>query len=96
MKRFYLATPTKYEDRIIEELGALGFVQLITDYTINGFRKVDSVEKCEKYVKLQQRMSSVLSSLPPEKAVKKGLTRSLKGSFRKSLAPRREPANASQ
>jgi vacuolar-type H+-ATPase subunit I/STV1 len=95
MKRFYLATPTKYEDRIIEELGALGFVQLISDYTINGFRKVDSVEKCEKYVKLQQRMSSVLSALPPEKAVKKGLTKSLRGSFRKSFAPRREPANVS-
>jgi len=95
MKRFYLATPTKYEDQIIEDLGALGFVQLISDYTVNGFRKVDSVEKCEKYVKLQQRMSSVLSALPPEKAVKKGLTKSLKESFRKSVASRRVPATVS-
>ena len=95
MKRFYLATPTKYEDRIIEDLGALGFVQLISDYTVNGFRKVDSVEKCEKYVKLQQRMSSVLSALPPEKAAKKGLAQSLKGSFHKSVPSRRTPASVS-
>lgn len=95
MKRFYLATPRKYEDRIIDDLGALGFVELISDYTVNGFRKVDSVEKCEKYVKLQQRMSSVLSALPPEKAVKKGLAQSLKESFRKSVISRRAPANVS-
>jgi vacuolar-type H+-ATPase subunit I/STV1 len=81
MKRFYLATPTKYEDQVIENLGALGTVQLITDYTINGFKRVDTVEKCEKYVKLQQRTSSVLSTLPPERAAKKGLLQSLKEKF---------------
>jgi len=79
MKRFYLATPTKYEDQVIEDLGALGTVQLITDYTIGGFKKVDTVEKCEKYVKLQQRMASILSSLPSEKPLKKSFIQSLKG-----------------
>lgn len=73
MKRFYLASPSRYEDQVIEALGQLGTVQLITDYTVNGFKKVDTVEKCEKYVKLQQRMSSVLSTLPPQKGTKKGL-----------------------
>ena len=82
MKRFYLATPTKYEDDVIENLGALGTVQLITGYTINGFKRVDTVERCERYVKLQQRMSSVLSNLPPEKA-KKNLVQSLKVNFAK-------------
>jgi V/A-type H+-transporting ATPase subunit I len=95
MKRFYLATPTKYEDRIIEDLGALGFVQLISDYTVNGFKKVDSIEKCEKYVKLQQRMSSILSTLLPEKAMKKSLAQSLMASFRKSATSRRAPATVS-
>jgi V/A-type H+-transporting ATPase subunit I len=79
MKRFTLATPTKYEDEIIEDLGALGTAQLVTEYTIEGFRKVDTVEKCERYVKLQQRMSSVLSVLPPPPLVKKGFIQSLKG-----------------
>lgn len=93
MKRFYLATPTRYEDQVIENLGALGTIQLITDYTINGFKRVDTVEKCEQYVKLQQRINSVLSNLPPEKAMKKNLVQSLKGSFSKptqrvTLAPR--------
>ncbi len=78
MKRFYLATPTRFEDRMIEELGALGSVQLISDYTVNGFKRVDTVEKCEKYLKLQQRIISIVSALPPEKKVTK---RTLRGIF---------------
>lgn len=81
MKRFYLAAPTKYEDRVIEDIGVLGLIQLTTDYTINGFRRVDTVERCEKYIKLQQRMASVLSALPPEQVTEKGLIQSLKNSF---------------
>lgn len=67
MKRFYLAAPARCEDQVIESLGALGSTQLISDYTINGFKKVDTVERCEKYTKLQQRMTSILSALPPKK-----------------------------
>jgi V/A-type H+-transporting ATPase subunit I len=81
MKRFSLAVPTKFEDEVIEDLGALGTVQLITDYTISGFRRVDTVEKCEKYVKLQQRMSSVLSTLTPERAARKSIGQVLRESF---------------
>jgi len=80
MKRFYLATPTRYEDQVIEELGALGAVQLITDYSIGGFKRVDTVEKCERYVKLQQRMASILAALPTKKAPKKGFMRSIRRS----------------
>lgn len=79
MKRFYIATPTRYEDQVIEDLGALGTAQLIADYTVGGFKKVDTIEKCEKYLKLQQRMSSVLSALPPEKRPKKSFIQSLRG-----------------
>jgi vacuolar-type H+-ATPase subunit I/STV1 len=82
MRRFYLATPTRYEDQLIEKLGALGAVQLITDYAVGGFKRVDTVEKCEKYVKLQQRIASVLSTLPPEKAPRKSFMQSLKRSSR--------------
>jgi vacuolar-type H+-ATPase subunit I/STV1 len=81
MKRFYLAAPTNYEDQIIEGLGGLGSAQLISDYTIKGFKRLENVEKCEKYVKLQQRITSILSSLPPEKAAKKSVLDSLKGGF---------------
>jgi vacuolar-type H+-ATPase subunit I/STV1 len=80
MKRFYLALPTKYEDQVIETLGGLGTVQLITDYTVNGFKQIDTVERCEKYVKLQQKIGSILSTLPPEKAAKRGLLQLLKKS----------------
>jgi vacuolar-type H+-ATPase subunit I/STV1 len=80
MKRFYLAAPTKYEDQVIEALGQLGAAQLITDYTINGFKRVDTVEKCERYVKLQQRMSSILSTLPRQKEAKKGHFRPVRSS----------------
>jgi len=85
MKRFFLATPRRYEDQVIENLGALGSVQLITDYTIKGFKKVDNVERCEKYVKLQQRIASVLSALPREKVAKKSLPLTLKESFSKMI-----------
>ena len=78
MKRFYLVTPTKYEDQIIESLGGLGSTQLISDYTIKGFKRLENVEKCEKYIKLQQRIASILSTLPPEKVAKKGIFGSLK------------------
>jgi V/A-type H+-transporting ATPase subunit I len=71
MKRFYLVTPTKYEDQIIESLGGLGSAQLISDYTIKGFKRLENIEKCEKYIKLQQRMASILSSFPPETVAKK-------------------------
>jgi V/A-type H+-transporting ATPase subunit I len=85
MRQFYLATPTKYEDLVIEDFGALGAVQLITDYTVSGFKKVDTIEKCERYVKLQQRITSVLTTLPPERAVKKSFAQALKASFSKPL-----------
>jgi vacuolar-type H+-ATPase subunit I/STV1 len=95
MKRFYLAIPTRYEDQIIETLGGLGTVQLITDYTINGFKKVDTVEKCEKYVKLQQRISSILSTLAPEKVRKKSFFHLLKKSVAKPIQKETDPSNAS-
>jgi len=85
MKRFYFAMPTKYEDQVIETLGDLGTVQFITDYTINGFKKVDTVEKCEKYVKLQQRMVSVMSTLPPKTIAKRTFAQVLKESFGRPL-----------
>jgi len=95
MKRFYLALPTRYEDQIIETLGGLGTVQLITDYTINGFKRVDTVEKCEKYVKLQQRIGSILSTLPPEKVAKKSLLHFLKKNAAKPVQMATGSPNAS-
>jgi len=95
MKRFYLALPTKYEDQVIETLGGLGTVQLITDYTINGFKRVDTVEKCEKYVKLQQRIRSILSTLPPEKVTKKSLLHFLKKSAASPIQKGTGSSNAS-
>lgn len=93
MKRFYMATPTKYEDKIIESLGALGSAQLISDYTIKGFKRVDNVEKAEKYIKLQQRIVSILSTLPPEKVAKKSFLESLKESFGRPIS-KEVPAEA--
>jgi V/A-type H+-transporting ATPase subunit I len=83
MKRLYAAVPLTFEDNLLKILGKLGSVQLVSDYTIKGFKKVDNVEKSEKYVKLQQRIGSVLSSLPPEEKVKQNLLTRFKSSFTK-------------
>lgn len=81
MKRVYAAVPTKHEDSLLAALGMLGTVQLVSDYTIKGFKKVENVERCEKYVKLQQRILSILSSIPPERSKSKGFLEKLKESF---------------
>ena len=94
MKRFYLVTPTKYEDQIIESLGELGSAQLISDYTIKGFKRLENVEKCEKYIKLQQRIGSILSTLPPEETKKKGIFGFLKRGSTKSSAKAKELSTA--
>lgn len=95
MKRFYLALPKRYEDQVIETLGGLGTVQLITDYTVNGFKRVDTVEKCEKYVKLQQKITSILATLPPEKVAKKSLVHLLKKSTSRPIPRETGYPNAS-
>ena len=78
MKRLYAAVPLTYEDNLLKILGRLGTVQLVSDYTIKGFKKVDNVEKSEKYVKLQQRIGSVLSSLPSEEKVRQSINSCLR------------------
>ncbi|MEM4246500.1 MAG: hypothetical protein QW390_04305 [Candidatus Bathyarchaeia archaeon] len=90
MKLFYLTFPSKYEDRVIEAVGDLRAVQPIREYAIKGFSKVDNIEKCERYVKLQQRINTVLSTI-----AEKPRRKSLLGSLRESLAkPRREARSA--
>ena len=84
MKRLYAAVPLTFEDGLLKILGKLGTVQLVSDYTIKGFKRVDNVEKSEKYVKLQQRIGSVLSSLPPEEEIKKSFLARFKSSFSKT------------
>jgi len=78
MKRLYAAVPITYEDSLLNALGRMGAVQLVSDYTVKGFKKVENVDRCEKYVKLQQRIASVLSSIPPERSKGKGTLSSLK------------------
>ena len=84
MKRLYAAVPLTFEDGLLKILGKLGTVQLVSDYTIKGFKRVDNVEKSEKYVKLQQRIGSVLSSLQPEEEIKKSFPARFKSSFSKT------------
>lgn len=81
MKRLYAAVPSTFEDDFLKTLGRSGAVQLVSDYTIKGFKKVENVERCDKYIKLQQRIGSILSSLPPEKTRSKGFLQSLKETF---------------
>ncbi|MBS7622202.1 hypothetical protein KEJ39_00810 [Candidatus Bathyarchaeota archaeon] len=81
MKRLYAAVPQRFEDDLLKTIGRLGTVQLVSDYTIKGFRKVENLECCEKYIKLQQRIGSILSSLPPEEARREGFLHSLKEAF---------------
>jgi V/A-type H+-transporting ATPase subunit I len=83
MKKLYVATLLTYEDSLLKSLGRVGAVQLVSDYTIKGFRKVENVEICDKYIKLQQRIASILASVPPEISNRKGLLQSLESSFSK-------------
>ncbi len=85
MKRLHAAVPLSFEDNLLRALGKLGAVQLVSDYTVKGFKKVENVERCEKYIKLQQRISSILSSIPAERTEKKGLLQSIKQTFSRPL-----------
>jgi len=92
MKRFYIAAPTTYEDKLIEDLGKLGVTELIKEYTIKGFQKVDNVEISEKYLNLQQRISSILETVAVEKPRKESFLEKLKSSFSKPSSRRLERA----
>jgi V/A-type H+-transporting ATPase subunit I len=91
MKRLYAAVPITFEDNLLKALGELGTIQLVSDYTVKGFKKIENVDRVEKYVKLQQRMISVLSSIPPEKTKNAGFLQSLKRTF---SAPVRDHTSA--
>ncbi|MEM3381859.1 MAG: hypothetical protein QXQ11_06875, partial [Candidatus Bathyarchaeia archaeon] len=64
MKRMYATFPTRFEDDVLKALGKVGAVQIVSDYTISGFKRVENVDACERYVKLQQRIESILSTIP--------------------------------
>ncbi len=90
MKRLYAAAPLTCEDSLLKSLGRTGAVHLVGDYSIKGFRKVETVEKCDKYIKLQQRIASILASIPPESTESKGFLENLKASF--SVIPSDHPS----
>ncbi|MEM3018239.1 MAG: V-type ATPase 116kDa subunit family protein, partial [Candidatus Bathyarchaeia archaeon] len=94
MKRLYAAVPLRFEDDLLKTIGRLGAVQLVSDYTIKGFRRVENLECCERYIKLQQRIASILSSLPPEKTGRKSLLHSLKETF--SATPFIQPSGRAE
>jgi len=81
MKRLYAAAPLEYEDNVLQSLGRTAAVHLVGDYSIRGFTKVENVEKCDKYIKLRQRIASVLSSVPVESTESGGFLENIKASF---------------
>ena len=83
MKRMYAAFPTRFEDDVLKALGKVGAVQIVSDYAISGFKKVENIDACERYVKLQQRIESILSTLPAKEAERKGFIEKLRLSFTK-------------
>ncbi|MGQ9543146.1 MAG: V-type ATP synthase subunit I [Candidatus Bathyarchaeia archaeon] len=83
MKRMYATFPTRFEDDVLKALGRVGAVQLVSDYTISGFRRVENVDACERYIKLHQRIESILSTLPAKEAERKGFFEKLRESFLK-------------
>ncbi|MBS7626226.1 hypothetical protein KEJ51_04190 [Candidatus Bathyarchaeota archaeon] len=83
MKRMYATFPTRFEDDVLKALGKVGAVQIVSDYTVSGFKRVENVDVCERYVKLQQRIESILSTLPAKEAERKGFIEKLRLSFTK-------------
>ncbi|MFQ5710505.1 MAG: V-type ATP synthase subunit I [Candidatus Geothermarchaeales archaeon] len=88
MKRFYVAVPTKYEDEVIRALG--GVAHLIKDYTIRGAKREENVEVCLRYMRLLQRINSILPTFVAEKPAEKSRLEAFKERFRKPSIERPE------
>jgi len=81
MEKVYIVVPIRFEDKVLEEIGKLGFLHISGEYTVAGTQRVENVEVCENYLKLYERINQVLSSLPrPE--VKKSLIDSIREAFK--------------
>jgi len=71
MKRFYLAVPVEYEEKTIRKIGELGAVQLTREIPIESGEKSETIEICRKFMRLYERMDSVLTKIEVEKQTEK-------------------------
>jgi hypothetical protein len=69
MMRFYLAVPVEYEEKTIRKIGELGAVQLTREIPIESGEKNETVEICRKFMRLYERMDSVLTKIAVEKRI---------------------------
>jgi len=67
MKRFYLAVPVENEDDTIRKLGELGAVQLTREIPVERGEKTETVEAFRKFMRLYERMNTVLAKAAAEK-----------------------------
>lgn len=67
MKRFFLAVPTEYEEPALRKIVELGVVQLTRDIPLEVTEKSETVEVCNEFVRLYQRLSSIIPTIPTEK-----------------------------
>lgn len=70
MKRFYLAVPVEYEEKTIRKIGELGAVQLTREIPVEGGEKTETVEVCRKFMRLCERMNSILAKVVVERQTK--------------------------
>jgi len=69
MKRFYLAVPAEYEEKAIRKIGELGAVQLTREVPREGEEKSEAVEACRKFMRLYERMNTILAKVEMERRI---------------------------
>lgn len=67
MKRFYLAVPLEYEEETLKKIVELGIVQLTRDIPFESAEKSETVEVCNEFVRLYERLNSILTGIETQK-----------------------------
>lgn len=67
MKRFYLSVPLDREEKTLEKIGELGVTQLVREILIEQPNKSEKKEVFRKFMRLYERMNTILARYPSEK-----------------------------
>ena len=90
MVKAYIIAPRNLEDRVLEEIGKLGLMQLESGLPIRELERAKTAEICDRYMKLLDRIEKILEILPKEE-VKKSFFEKLKEAFSPPSRPKVKP-----
>lgn len=90
MVKAYIIAPRNLEDRVLEEIGKLGLMQLESGLPIKELERAKTAEICDRYMKLLDRIEKILEILPKEE-VKKPFFEKLREAFIPPPRPKVKP-----